>query len=122
MIEQPDKDSQLETNVDNQQLRNIISWVVVIILTLFGGFCLYNLTNIEDKFWKALISKQFPVLVALPLAGLGALFISLILRISAGPIEFELAGLKFKGGAAPIVFWIICFLSIVLSIQLLWQN
>jgi len=61
-----------------------------------------SLTNIEDDFWKDLISKQFPVIVALPLVGLGALFISLILRISAETIEFELAGLKFTGSAAPM--------------------
>ena len=56
------------------------------------------------------------------MAGLGALFVTLILRISTGPLEFEMAGVKFKGGAAPIVFWIICFLSIVLSIRMLWQT
>lgn len=46
------------------------------------------------------------------------------LRISTGPIEFDVGGVKFKGGgaAAPIVFWLICFLSCSLSIALLWQH
>ncbi len=114
-----DKDSQ------NNKLQIIMSWIVVIILTSFGIFALVGLTSVHETpgdYWKTLIREQFPVLVGLPMAGLGALFVTLILRISTGPLEFELAGLKFKGGAAPIVFWIVCFLSIVLSIRMLWQN
>jgi hypothetical protein len=56
------------------------------------------------------------------MAGLGALFLILILRISTGPLEFETGGLRFKGGAAPIVFWIIIFMAISMLIGLLWQN
>jgi hypothetical protein len=102
-----------------------MSWIVIVILTVFGVIALIKLSSVhktEGDYWKTLISEQFPVIVGIPMAGLGALFVTLILRISIGELEFELAGLKFKGGAAPIVFWIVCFLSIVLSIRLLWQN
>jgi len=102
-----------------------MSWIVIIILISFGVFSLIKLANVhktEGDYWLTLIREQFPVLVGVPMAGLGALFITLILRISTGTLEFEFAGFKFKGGAAPIVFWVICFLSIVLSIQLLWQK
>ncbi len=122
---QPDKAQLEERDPQNQNLQTIMSWILVIILTSFGVFALIALTSVHETpgdYWKTLIREQFPVLVGLPMAGLGALFVTLILRISTGPLEFELAGLKFKGGAAPIVFWIICFLSIVLSIRLLWQN
>lgn len=123
--QQPDKDQLEERDPQNQQMQTIMSWIVVIILTSFAVFALIGLTSVhetEGDYWKTLIREQFPVLVGLPMAGLGAVFVTLILRISTGPLEFELAGLKFKGGAAPIVFWIVCFLSIVLSIRLLWQN
>ena len=60
--------------------------------------------------------------MGLPMAGLGALFLTLILQISTGSLEFDIAGVKFRGAAAPIVFWLICFLSIVVAIALLWQN
>lgn len=116
-----DDDTGIEPKSDNQPLKNTISWAVVIILTIFGAFALFNLTSVKDEFWKILIREHFPVVVGLPMAGLGALFVTLILKISTGSLEFEIAGLKFKGGAAPIVFWVICFLSIVLSIKLLWQ-
>jgi len=41
---------------------------------------------------------------------------------SLGQLEFDIGLLKFKGGDAPIVFWIICFLSFVLAISMLWQS
>lgn len=123
--QQPDNAQLDQRDPQSQKLQIIMSWIVVIILTSFGAFALYSLLYVHETpgdYWKTLIREQFPVLVGLPMAGLGALYITLILRISTGALEFELAGLKFKGGAAPIVFWIVCFLSIVLSIRLLWQN
>lgn len=126
MPEQYSDKVQLKKNdPQTQKLQIIMSWVVIIILTIFGVFALIKLSSVhktEGDYWQTLISEQFPVIVGIPMAGLGALFVTLILRISIGELEFELAGLKFKGGAAPIVFWVICFLSIVLSIRLLWQN
>ncbi|SNX58645.1 hypothetical protein SAMN06296273_0109 [Nitrosomonas ureae] len=120
------KDAGVTTDESHSiRLRAVISWIVVIILICFGAFMLYKLTNFHNTpgdYWKIMVKEQFPVLVGLPMAGLGSLFVTLILRISTGPIEFEIGGLKFKGGAAPIVFWIICFMVIVLSINLLWQN
>ena len=126
MTEHPTENPLLETT-DRQahKLRLIMSWIVIIILTSFGVFALMGLTSVhktEGDYWQTLIREQFPVLVALPMAGLGSLFVTLILRISTGEMEFEIAGLKFKGGAAPIVFWVLCFLSVVVSIKLLWQN
>jgi hypothetical protein len=112
-------------DLPNEKLRIVMSWVVVIILTIFAVYTLIKLATVhetEGDYWKMLIREQFPVLVGLPMAGLGALFLTLVLRISTGPLEFEIGALKFKGGAAQIVFWVICFLSIVLSISLLWQT
>ncbi len=126
MTEHPTENPLLETtDRQAQKLRLIMSWIVIIILTSFGVFALMGLTSVhktEGDYWQTLIREQFPVLVALPMAGLGSLFVTLILRISTGEMEFEIAGLKFKGGAAPIVFWVLCFLSVVVSIKLLWQN
>ncbi|MBR9910909.1 MAG: hypothetical protein GYB33_11240 [Gammaproteobacteria bacterium] len=121
--EQSPQDS--EVAAGSSKLRHTMSWIIVVILVLFGAGALYRLFTFskpEDTFWNDLFVEQFPVLVGMPMAGLGALFVTLILRISTGPLEFEIGGLKFKGGAAPIVFWIICFLSIVVSIKMLWQT
>ncbi len=61
------------------------------------------------------------MLVGLPMAGLGSLFLTLVLRLSNWPMEFEVSSVKFKGAAAPIVFWLLCILSVALTIGLLWQ-
>jgi hypothetical protein len=45
-----------------------------------------------------------------------ALFVVLVLRAAAGPIEFEVLGLKFRGASGPVVLWIPCFLAIVVGI------
>ena len=108
-----------------KHLRLIMSWLVVVILTGFGAAGLYRLftfSDPEDNFWTNLFVEQFPVVVGIPMSALGALFITLVLRVSNGPLEFEIGWLKFKGGAAPIVFWIICFMSFVLSISMLWRG
>lgn len=125
----PDLDSEThalhEPDAHTRKFQAVASWVVVVILIAFGSYALMKLVSVHETpgtYWRDLIREQFPVLVGLPMAGLGALFVTLILRISTGPLEFEMAGVKFKGGAAPIVFWIICFLSIVLSIRMLWQS
>ena len=61
------------------------------------------------------------MLVGLPMAGLGSLFLTLVLRLSNGPMKFEVSGVKFKGVAASIVLWPLCILSVALTIGLLWQ-
>jgi hypothetical protein len=109
---------------DYEKMRMMVSWLIIAVLIAFGIYLMYKLAHVhetEGEFWKNLIQKQFPVVVGLPMAGLGSLFLTLVLRISTGPIEFEVGGVKFKGGAAPIVFWLLCFLSISGSIALLWQ-
>lgn len=112
------------TQQSSQKLKLIMSWVVVVVLTAFGVVSLVGLFTVgksEGTFWRDQIRENFPVIVGLPMAGLGALFVSLILQISSGPIEFEIAGVKFKGGSAPIVFWLLCFLAIAVAMKMLWR-
>lgn len=67
-----------------------------------------------------IVQEKFPAIVGLPLAALFSLFLVLILRITTGPIEFETPYIKIKGAAGPVIFWVICFLTITISIKLLW--
>lgn len=101
-----------------------MSWVVVVVLTVFGTVALTKLLTVGETpgtFWRDQIREKFPVIVGLPMAGLGALFVSIVLQISSGPIEFEVAGIKFKGGSAPIVFWLLCFMAIAVAMKMLWR-
>ena len=106
------------------KLQLTMSWVLVVILTLFGLFLIFKLATVHNTpgdYWSSLIREQFTVMVGMPLSGLGCLFLTLVLRISTGPVECEVGGLKFKGAAAPIVFWLICFMVCIVGMKLLWQ-
>jgi hypothetical protein len=74
----------------------------------------------DQELWIPVAKQHFAAIVGLPMAALASLIIVLVLRVSAGPIEVEAWGLKFKGASAPIVFWILCFLAISASIKMLW--
>jgi hypothetical protein len=87
-------------------MRMMMSWLIIAVQIAFGLYLMYKLAHVhetEGEFWKNLIQEQFPVVVGLPMAGPGSLFLMLVLRISTGPIEFEVGGVKFQGGAEPIV-------------------
>lgn len=130
MIEQPKEPGTAVTDrvriLLPKGLQATMGWVSVIIITCFGVYLLYKLQHIGvydpngNNFWHTIVKEQIPTMVGLPMAGLAALFMTLVLRATNGPVEFKALGMEFKGGSGPIVFWIICFLAIVLSIKLLW--
>lgn len=116
-------DTPVDEPTQKSLLQQVMSWVVVVVLTAFAVAALYRLFTFsepQETFWEDLFRYQFPVVVGMPMAGLGALFVTLVLRISNGPLEFDIGGLSFKGGAAPIVFWVICFMCITGAMKMLW--
>jgi hypothetical protein len=66
------------------------------------------------------IFDHFAAVIGLPFAAISSLCLVLLLRYSAGPIEFEGLGFKFKGASGPIIMWVLCFLAMVSAIKLLW--
>jgi hypothetical protein len=104
------------------RLRLAASWLIVIGCAAFTAVFLFGgAWNILHEAWLLDVAREhFAATVGLPFAALAALVIVVVLEISAGPIEFEGFGLKFKGAADPVVFWILVFLAINASIKLLW--
>jgi hypothetical protein len=99
-----------------------MAWLAVVATAILGtaAFALMLWRGYKDQAWLSIAQQNFAAVIGLPMAALAALFVVLVLRIAAGPIEVELGPLKFKGAAAPVVFWLICFLIIALMIKLLW--
>lgn len=94
-----------------------------VFLSLFIRDELKSLLSMDPEVAKAfiaLVREKFPAIIGLPIAALFSLFIVVMLRITTGPIEFEAEKIKIKGAAGPVIFWVICFVSIALSIKLLW--
>jgi hypothetical protein len=67
-----------------------------------------------------IVARHFAAVVGLPAAALLALLLTLILRTSRGPIEIRALGIEFKGASGALVIWVFVFLSIALTIKLLW--
>lgn len=104
------------------RFRRTAMWVlgcslIVICSAVFYAFVRYGDTQ---QLWIPIAQQHFAAVVGLPMAALASAIVVLVLRVSAGPIEFDAWGLKFKGASAPIVFWILCFLAISVSIKMLW--
>ena len=95
----------------------LLGFMLVILSAVFYAFVRHGQV---EQLWIPIVKDHFAAIVGLPMAALASLCIVLVLRISSGPIEFEAWGLKFKGAAAPIVFWVLCNLSIAVSIKMLW--
>jgi hypothetical protein len=63
---------------------------------------------------------QFAAFFCVPIAYVSALVLVLVLRVATGPVEFKFLGLEFRGSSGPLVFWILCFLSIVWAFKTMW--
>ena len=101
----------------------IAAWIAIIGTTLFVfaflGYFLVKLW-IGDEWLLNIMQDHFAALFVVPLSAIGALCIVLVLRYTTGPIEFEAFGIKLKGSAGPVMFWILSFLAIVGGAKLLW--
>src|SRR4051812_40954181 len=97
----------------SNRLRLASSWLIVIGCAAFTGIFLFGAAwDILHEAWLLDVAREhFAATIGLPFAALAALVIVVVLEISAGPIEFEGFGLKFKGAAGPVVFWILVFLA-----------
>jgi hypothetical protein len=108
----------------NKQARFVVNW-----LFLFGaglyiifhvGFVIWQIIHQTD--WLlALVQQHYAALIGLPFAAFGALGLVLLLESHYNQqIEFKALGFEFQGASGPIILWVVCFLSIALSMKLLW--
>jgi len=74
-----------------------------------------------DKEWIELAKEHASAAVGLPVAAVAAFLLVSILQVTAGKIEFEGLGFKFRGASGPVVLWIACFIAMAICINLLWS-
>jgi hypothetical protein len=68
----------------------------------------------------SVIQKQYAATLGIPLCVVSSVCVVLLLKATAGPIEFEALGFKFRGASGPLVLWIFCFLAMIFALKLLW--
>jgi hypothetical protein len=112
-----------ESSDTKKRIVSTFAWVAATLITLFSIYVFFIMAKrgYDSQIWLPIAQKHFAAVVGLPMAAIASLFIVLVLEYVSGKIEFEILGLKFKGAAGQIIFWILCFLSIVSSIKLLWD-
>jgi len=73
-----------------------------------------------DNEWVDIAKKHAPAVIGLPIATMAAFLLVSVLQVTAGKVEFEALGFKFRGASGPIVLWIACFIAMLIGITLLW--
>ena len=68
----------------------------------------------------SVLHDQYAAALGVPMSAAAALCIVLLLHTVAGPIEIETPWLKFRGAAAPVILWILCFLAMIFALSWLW--
>lgn len=67
------------------------------------------------------VLAHFVALVGLPMASIASFVLVAFLKQRSGEgISFKGFGFEFQGPSGEIVLWILCFISIVISIKLTW--
>lgn len=87
--------------------------VLLIVMTLLHGY---------ETVILGIIARNYAAVIGVPCSALAALAVVLILRSSQGPLEFKGLGCEFRGASAPVLMWILCFLSIIAAVNLLWEG
>lgn len=103
--------------------KNITIWSTLIGSLLFWGIFLIFVSNeiINGSEWiTSLLTNNPAVVLCIPLSAIASFCNVLILKITDGPIAFEMIGFKFSGAAGPIVMWVISFLAMCLGVKMLW--
>ena len=67
-----------------------------------------------------LVTNHFRAIVGVPGEAIAAFVVVWTLSVTAGQIEFEAWGLKFKGAAGPVIFWVLVFLAITTAVNWSW--
>jgi hypothetical protein len=78
------------------------------------------LSFVAAQLYPDAIRFHFAAVIALPIAAAFSFLLVTLLPMTHGPFEFQALGVTLKGGAVPIVLWMICFAIVVAAIKLLW--
>ena len=104
------------TNHKKSKMPVILGAICFVIYLAFIGSSFYW----TGGWISSLFHMHYIFFVGLPFAGFLAYFIVGTLENVRGKIEFEAIGIKFKGASGPIIMWVLVYMSIVLSMKIVW--
>ena len=103
-------------------VRIVAHWIILLGGCILGAaFLTFSTWNIwNDEGMRKVVQEHFAAVIGLPACAIAALCVVLFLEGTAGPIEIEGWGFKFKGAAGPLIFWVICFSAMAGAVKLIW--
>ena len=99
----------------------VITGFTVVAATVVCLWAVWRISQ-HQRFWDDFIYDHFAALIGIPAAAGAAFVLVSILRQLDGPIEFEFSGFKAKGSTGQVILWVICFLSFVFAMNMLWDK
>jgi hypothetical protein len=114
---------------DHPPFRTWIARISVVGVLLWAGFffalilyqSLYGETT--PKNWFLQMVQQHPAAtIGIGMSAISAFFIVSVLELTTGVVQFEVIGFKFQGTAGQVILWVLCFLSIIFAVWLLWEK
>ena len=118
----------LKNGMDSEQrFRELFSYISIVIIiigvTSFVGLLVYMTFSYDYTIYILnVIVRNYAAVIGIPCSALAALAVVLILRSAQGPLEFKGMGWEFRGAAAPVLMWILCFIAIIGAVRLLWEG
>jgi len=76
--------------------------------------------NPDENWVLSVLFRHYAAALGVPMCAVAALCIVLILETAAGPIDVETPWFKFRGAAAPVIVWMLCFLAMTFAMAILW--
>jgi hypothetical protein len=67
-----------------------------------------------------IFQHHYAVIFGLPGAALVSFILVIVFEVHFDKIDGVFSILKFRGASGPIILWVLCFLSIVSAMKLLW--
>jgi len=93
----------------------VIFAAVVALVSLLAYFTITNIGEVRNELMPHIV-----VIIGLAGMGISSLLLVAISRHRDGEIEVVAFGFKFRGGAGPVVLWIMAFLAMVGGSKMLW--
>ncbi|WP_164928907.1 hypothetical protein [Gloeobacter violaceus] len=90
-------------------------WILATVIAV--GWYIYN----YPQYFTRVYFKHAAATIAIPLATLLSASLVVLFRHVGGPIELDAFGIKFKGAAAPIVFWLLIFAVHIFALTQCWN-
>ena len=100
-----------------EKMKEYLKLILLILLLIVVGAITYLTFFHGSDEMQVIMMSHFKAVVGLPAAFISSLILILLLKQTAGPIEFKGFSLEFKGTSGEIVMWIFTFLSIVYAID-----